>query len=125
MAKSSLTTLLNAFYFDDIFTGKPAPSAYVPAVAPRTVTIPAGAPTSAMTAGVAATASTVFTITRMRAGVSVAVGTATFAAGAFAATFSVAAAVAIVAGDQVRVTAPATQDATLADVAWCISGTIF
>lgn len=64
-------------------------------------------------AGVAATTSSVFTITRN----GVSVGTITVAAAAQTGTVSVGADVTFNAGDRLSVIAPGTQDATLADVA--------
>lgn len=100
--------------------GVPAASAtmlYV--VATLSVNFPVSLTGSYGRAEVAATASTVFTIRKNGASV----GTATFAAGATSATFSVASTVSLAAGDTLSITAPASTDATLAGVSFALAGT--
>ena len=83
------------------------------------VTFPGGLSGSYGTAGTAATAAASFAIARN----GTAVGTMDFAAGASAATFTMATATAFAAGDVLTIAAPATPDATLANLAWTLSGT--
>jgi hypothetical protein len=84
------------------------------------VTFPAGLSGSYGTAGTAATASASFTIARNGS----AVGTMSFAAGAASATFTMASATAFAAGDVLTLTAPAPADATLANPAWTLTGSL-
>src|SRR5215831_4648 len=83
-----------------------------------TVMFPAGLTGSQGTAGVAATATTSYSIKKNGANV----GTMIFAAGATAATFSMASATTFMAGDILTVVAPASPDATLANLAWTLVG---
>lgn len=83
-----------------------------------TVTFPAGLAVSQGTAAVAATASATFTIEKNGA----TVGAMVFAAAATNATFTMASATAFNAGDVLTLVAPATPDATLADLAWTLVG---
>lgn len=71
----------------------------------------------------AATASTVFTIAKIVSGVTTTIGTATFAIGATAASFSFSSAVTLVPGNIITITAPATPDATLSGVFGTLSAT--
>jgi hypothetical protein len=82
-------------------------------------TLPAGLAGSAALAKTAATAETDFDI--LIAGVSA--GTMRWAASATAATFVFASATDVTAGQEIEITAPATADATLADITWTIKGT--
>ena len=84
------------------------------------VTFPAGLGGSYGAAGTAATAATVFTIAKNGA----AIGTMQFAAGATSATFTMASAVTFTAGDVLTIAAPATPDATLANLAWTLAGAL-
>jgi hypothetical protein len=83
------------------------------------VTFPAGLAGSYGTAGTAATADASFTIAKN----GTAVGAMAFAAGAAEAAFTMAAAAGFAGGDVLTITAPATPDATLANLAWTLSGT--
>lgn len=85
----------------------------------RAFTLPASLTGSVASAGTAATASTVFTIHK---GVS-SIGTVTFDASATAGTFSFASSVSFASGDVLRITAPATPDATLSDISISLAGT--
>jgi hypothetical protein len=83
------------------------------------LTFPSGLAGSYGTAGTAATAAASFTIAKNGA----AVGAMMFAAGATSATFAMTTATAFGAGDVLTITAPATPDATLANLAWTLTGT--
>jgi hypothetical protein len=83
-----------------------------------TVMFPAGLTGSQGTAGMAATATTSYSIKKNGANV----GTMIFAAGATTATFSMASATTFMAGDILTVVAPASPDATLANPAWTLVG---
>lgn len=104
------------------YPGLPTASAILLRVpAARAVEFMANFAGSYGTAGAAATASTAFDI--QKNGVSI--GTATFALGATTATFTSAAGAAqsLAAGNVLSVIAPATPDATLADVGFVFAGT--
>lgn len=81
---------------------------------------PAGLAGSYGTAGIAATAAASFTIAKNGTGV----GAMDFAAGATSATFSLATATAFAAGDVLTIIAPASPDASLANLAWTLAGTL-
>jgi len=83
-----------------------------------TVMFPAGLTGSQGTAGVAATATATYHITKNGANV----GTMVFGAGTTIATFSMTSATAFMAGDILTVVAPAVPDATLANLAWALVG---
>jgi len=83
-----------------------------------TVMFPAGLTGSQGTAGVAATATATYHITKNGANV----GTMVFGAGTTIATFSMTSATAFMAGDILTVVAPAVPDATLANLAWTLVG---
>lgn len=83
------------------------------------VTFTPGLPGSQGHAGVAATAPVTFAIQRNGTNV----GTMAFAASATAATFTMASATVFNAGDVLTVVAPASPDATLANLAWTLVGT--
>lgn len=85
-----------------------------------TVTLPASLTGSLAKAGTAATASTTFTIAKN----GLAIGTLVFAASATVPTVSFASAVTFLAGDVLTVTAPATPDATLANIAVVLLGSV-
>ena len=89
-------------------------------IATRTVTLPAGLTNSQGVAKTAATAQTDFDIKKNGASV----GTMRFAASATTATFIMASETSLVAGDELEIIAPATPDATLADLAWTLRGTV-
>ena len=82
------------------------------------VTLPVGLSGSRGTASTAATATTTFNIQKNGANV----GTMVFAPSAAAATFTMNSATLFNAGDVLTVVAPATPDATLANLAWTITG---
>src|SRR3954454_17769567 len=84
------------------------------------VTFPSGLGGSYGTAGIAATASTSFTIAKN----GTAIGTMVFAPAATAASFTMAAATAFSAGDALTITAPPPADASLANLAWTLTGTL-
>jgi hypothetical protein len=84
-----------------------------------TVAFPAGLAGSQGTAGTAATAMAVFEVQKNGA----AVGTMMFTAAATTATFAMASATTFDAGDVLTLVAPATPDATLANLAWTFMGT--
>ena len=86
----------------------------------RNWSLPVSAAGSQMKGTANATASTVFNLQKNGANV----GTATFAAGAAVATFVVASAVSFVPGDLFTIVAPASADATLANVAYTIKGVL-
>jgi len=83
------------------------------------VTFPAGLAGSYAGAGTAATAAASFPIAKNGS----AVGSMAFAAGAAAASFTMASATAFGAGDVLTIVAPATPDASLANLAWTLTGT--
>jgi len=78
----------------------------------------AGLTGSQGTAGVAATAATTYSIRKNGSNV----GTMVFAAGATTATFTMASATTFMAGDVLTMVAPASPDATLANLAWTLVG---
>jgi hypothetical protein len=82
-------------------------------------TFPAGLAGSYGTAGTAATAVASFAIKKNGTGV----GTMDFAAGATSAIFAMATAAGFAGGDVLTIVAPASPDATLANLAWTLTGT--
>ena len=84
------------------------------------VTFPAGLGGSYGTAGTAATASASFTIAKN----GTAIGTMAFAAGAASASFTMSAATGFAAGDVLTIAGPTPADATLANLAWTLAGTL-
>src|SRR5260370_39375507 len=95
----------------------PAPGPAAPASARRyifatSVAFPSGLAGSYGTAGTAATANTNFAIAKNGSNV----GTMAFAAGATSASFAMATATGFAGGDVLTITAPATPDATLANL---------
>lgn len=123
---SALNSLsLNSFAIMQTVTGKPASSAIsLTFVAHRALTIPADFAGSQVAAGTAATASTTFTV-KKNGGSSI--GTFVFAISDTVATLATTgtphAAISLVPGDILTVTAP-TQDATLQDIGFTIVATI-
>ena len=112
--KASIATTVSGSY-----TGPTTPNLVVQRfVFAGTVTFPAGLTGSQGTAGIAATATTSYSIKKNGANV----GTMVFAAGATTATFSMASATTFMAGDILTVVAPASPDATLANLAWTFVG---
>jgi hypothetical protein len=83
-------------------------------------TFPAGLTGSYGTAGTAATAAASFNVDKNGS----AVGTMHFAAGATSATFTMATATGFAGGDVLTIIAPAAPDATLANLAWTLTGTL-
>lgn len=82
--------------------------------------LPAGLAGSRARAGVAANGAATLSVRKN----GTEVGTISFAAGATTATFAMASATAFAAGDLLSITAPGTADATLADVALTLVGTL-
>jgi hypothetical protein len=82
------------------------------------VTLPAGLGGSYGSAGTAATAAAGFAIAKNGTNV----GTMNFAGGATTATFAMATATALAGGDVLTIVAPTPADATLANLAWTLSG---
>lgn len=85
----------------------------------RAFDLPASLTGSVASAGVAATGSTVFALHKN----TTSIGTVTFAAAGTTGTFSFASAVSFAAGDVLRIIAPGTADATLADISISFAGT--
>ncbi|MGY6156647.1 beta strand repeat-containing protein [Paraburkholderia graminis] len=88
-------------------------------VAARAFTWPSGLTGSFAKAGIAATASTTFTINRNGSSI----GSFVFAASGTSATFTLSSPVTFAAGDVIQITAPATADSTLANIAITFAGT--
>jgi hypothetical protein len=84
------------------------------------VTFPAGLAGSYGTAGIAATASASFAIQKNGA----TIGTMAFAASATSASFTMAGATSFAGGDVLTILAPASPDATLANLAWTLAGSL-
>jgi hypothetical protein len=107
--------------FTGFVSGKPAASAVVFFTkAGRSFIIPAGLGSTQVEARVAATAQTVFTLNKN----GTAFGTITFAPGAIIPTLSAINITTFVPGDKFTIVAPATADATLADIAMTIIATL-
>ena len=89
-----------------------------------TVIFPGEFAESQAISAVAATATTQYSIQKTSGGVTTVVGTMTFAASARIATFAstTAHSIAFNAGDELTIVAPASPDATLAGLAWSLSG---
>jgi hypothetical protein len=101
------------------FTGKPTANLVLQNyVFAAPVTVPAGLSGSRGTAAVAATATTTFNIQKNGTNI----GAMVFAPSTAAATFTMTSATLFSAGDVIAVIAPATPDATLANLAWTIMG---
>ncbi|MNT70298.1 hypothetical protein D3C72_2086640 [compost metagenome] len=102
------------------YNGAPAASAVLVRLPfPRQVIFPSGLTNSRGTAGTAATAQTDFDIQKNGSSV----GTMRFAASSATATFIMGSQTTFAAGDILRVVAPATPDATLADIGFSLAGT--
>ena len=101
------------------YPGAPTASAKVmQAITPQATTFPSGLSGSYAKAGTAATASTTFSITQN----GTSIGSINFAASATTGTFTFSSAVTTSAGDVIAIVAPATPDATLADVSVAMVG---
>lgn len=90
----------------------------------RSFNLPAAFAGSLAVANTAATASTVFAVWNNHAGTNTQIGTITWGVAGTAGTFAAATATSLVAGDILTVVAPATADATLADIAFTFLGTL-
>lgn len=103
-------------------SGKPTAGEMIgPFVADRAFTIPNGFAGSISNAGAAATATSVFTLTRNGS----AIGTITYAGGSAAGVLATStnADVAVARGDRFFLVCPSTQDGTLADIGTTVVGT--
>lgn len=111
----------NPSYVSGAWSGKPGAGQVVQRFIFATpVSFPAGLGGSYGAAGTTAAAAASFAIAKNGTNV----GTMAWAAGATDATFTMSAATTFAGGDVLTVTAPATQDATLADLAWTLAGTL-
>ncbi len=111
----------NPAYVSGAFAGRPGAGQVVQRfIFATAVTFPAGLAGSYGTAGTAATAGASFTLAKNGTNV----GTMAWAAAATSAAFTMSAATAFAGGDVLTITAPGTQDATLADLAWTLAGTL-
>lgn len=96
-------------------------------IATRSITLSSTSSDHAFQAATGATSSTVLTVYRTRGLSTVTVLTATFAAGGSSpqdATISAVSNASILAGDVLTVVAPLSQDATLSDVYWTLTGSV-
>jgi len=101
------------------FTGRPTANLVLQSyVFAASATLPAGLPGSRGTASTVATTMTTFAIQKNGA----AVGNMSFLGSATTATFTMSSATVFNAGDVLTVVAPATPDATLANLAWTFLG---
>ena len=108
-------------YVSGSWPGNPAASQMIERyIFATSVTFPAGLAGSYGNAGTAATAAASFAIAKN----GVAIGTMQFAAGATAASFTMMSATAFAPGDVLTIAAPASPDATLANLAWTLAGTL-
>jgi hypothetical protein len=111
----------NPSYVAGAWAGSPGASQVIERyIFATSVSFPAGLVGSYGTAGTAATANTNFAIAKNGSNV----GTMAFAAGATSASFAMATATGFAGGDVLTITAPATPDATLANLAWTLTGTL-
>jgi hypothetical protein len=109
-----------AYYVSGAFSGAPTASEPVfRCVFSGTVNFPAGLTGSAAGAEIAATGTATFTIEKN----GTSVGTMVFAAAATTASFTMGSATGFAAGDVLKIIAPSSPDATLADLAWTLVGT--
>jgi hypothetical protein len=111
----------NPSYVSGAWSGKPGAAQIVQRYIFATpVTFPAALAGSYGTAGTAATAAASFALAKNGSNV----GTMAWAAGATNATFTMGTATNFAGGDVLTVTSPGTQDTTLADLAWTLTGTL-
>lgn len=127
-AGANVTTLALASTYDGLpsevqnvpiafpFSGKPnnGQQVFVPII--QATTLPANFAECIGYSDTLATSSAAFTLAYVRAGVATTVGTVTFTSGGSGGTLSTQAAVNLLAGDVLRLTAPTPQDATIAGV---------
>ena len=100
--------------------GQPAATALVfQSAFPRAVTFPANLTGSTAQAATAASSAASFTLRRNGTNV----GSVAFAAGSATGSFSLAGGVSFASGDLLELLAPSPQDATLADISFCLVGT--
>lgn len=121
-AANSMVPVVQPFDATAYYPGVPTASAKVLRVpVARAISFPANFSGSYGVASVAATGSTAFDVQKNGSSI----GTITFAAAASTATFTTAggAAQSLAAGDVLAIIAPATPDATLADVGFVLAGT--
>jgi hypothetical protein len=113
---------VGAYDIASMVSGKPSASSVLMRFKlPRSITIPAnfaGSQSVAVTAGTVSSA--VFTI--LKNGTSI--GTFTFSVNGTTAAFSATSAISCTQGDVITITAPSSQNATLADIAWTIAASI-
>lgn len=106
---------------EDWIAGKPAAGAVVKRfIAARGFSLPAGISGAIAKAATAATATASFTLAKN----GVPFGTMSFAAAGSVPTFAAATASSFAAGDVLTIIAPASQDATLADIAYYLPGVL-
>ena len=118
-----VTAFTNAqpYELDKFIAGSPSASQIVfERIFAITVMLPAGLTGSLGKAGTAATASTTFNIQKN----GTTVGTMVFGASATVPSFTFTSAVTFNAGDVLSIVAPASPDATLANIAWVLLGSI-
>ena len=114
-------TSLKVERIDGQVVGKPAVSSTIKRfIAGRAFSIPSGVSGAVAKSAVAATANTVFTLAKN----GTSFGTMTFAVSGTVPTWAAATATSFVSGDVLTLTAPASQDATLADFAFYIPGVL-
>lgn len=117
---SGVATAEQPYDIGGTFNGSPTDSLIILRYPmPRSVIFPSSLTSSLMIADTAATAETVFSLQKN----DVEFGTATFAASGTSATFAATSETVFLAGDILTIVAPASADATLADLGWAIVGT--
>jgi len=114
-------TSAQPYELDKFVSGSPSASQVVyERIFAISVTLPVGLTGSLGKAATAATGSTTFTINKNGS----AIGTMVFAAAATVPSFTFTSAVTFNAGDILTIVAPATPDATLANIAWVLLGSV-